>query len=203
MIKICGITNLEDALAAIQGGATALGFNFYRPSKRYIAPETAALILEALPAHITKVGVFVNEPPAAIQQAAARLRFDVAQLHGDEQAAQVPTALRWWKAFRVNGSFDPAGMNAYREAEAFLLDGPAGTEYGGSGAEFAWSLASGIKHRIIIAGGLDASNVRQAIAQSQAWGVDACSRLESSPGRKDHRKMLEFLKAALSAEESL
>lgn len=202
IIKVCGITVLDDALAAVEGGATAIGFNFYPRSKRYIAPELAAPIAAALPAHIVKAGVFVNEPPASIEAIARQTGLDVAQLHGDETPDQFPAHPRVWKAFRVEASFDAAQLDRFPLAEAFLLDGPAGAEYGGAGIPFAWGLAAGATKRILIAGGLDASNVRQAIREAHPWGVDACSRIESSPGRKDRAKMMDFLKAAISAEES-
>jgi len=197
MIKVCGITTAEDAAAAVAGGATAIGFNFYPKSKRYITPEAAAGIARGLPAGITKVGVFVNETTAEVERVAALASLDVAQLHGDEAPDQAPGTIRFWKAFRVDEGFDAARLELYPQAEAFLLDGPAGAEYGGSGKPFAWTVAAGSPHRIVIAGGLDASNAGEAIRQARPWGVDACSRIESSPGRKDHRKMSEFLKAAL------
>ncbi|MCC6367862.1 MAG: phosphoribosylanthranilate isomerase [Bryobacterales bacterium] len=197
MIKVCGITTAEDAAAAVAGGATAIGFNFYPGSKRYITPEAAAGIAKDLPDRVTKVGVFVNETAADVERVAALVPLDVAQLHGDEAPDQAPETVRFWKAFRVDESFDAARFELYPRAEAFLLDGPAGAEYGGSGKPFAWSLAAGSRHKIVIAGGLDASNVGEAIRQAHPWGIDACSRIESSPGRKDHRKMSDFLKAAL------
>jgi phosphoribosylanthranilate isomerase len=197
MIKVCGITTAEDAAAAVAGGATAIGFNFYPKSKRYITPDAAAGIARSLPSHITKVGVFVNESAAEVERIAALIPLDVAQLHGDESPEQAPRTIRFWKAFRVDEKFDPTLLEPFARAEAFLLDGPAGAEYGGSGKPFAWTVAAGSPHKIVIAGGLDASNVREAVRQAHPWGVDACSRIESSPGRKDHRKMSEFLKAAL------
>lgn len=200
LIKICGITNLEDALAAAEGGATAVGFNFYRGSKRYIAPETAAAIAAALPPGILKAGVFVNQAPEEMVRIAARVGLDVVQLHGDERSEDAPPGLRVWKAFRVDSTFQPEALDRFPAAEAFVLDGPAGADYGGSGKSFHWRLAAQIRRPIIVAGGLDAGNVREAIAQLDPWGVDACSLLESSPGKKDHQKMLAFLKAARSPE---
>lgn len=189
-------------MAAVDGGATAIGFNFYPNSKRYIAMKDAARIAGALPKSITKVGVFVNEPPAEISRVSKKLGLDVAQLHGDEKPQDAPADLRIWKAYRVEGGFDTEQLETFPQAEAFVLDGPAGAEFGGSGKPFAWQIAADSKRPIIIAGGLDATNIREAIAQARPWGVDACSRLESSPGKKDRNKMREFLKAATSAEES-
>jgi len=207
MVKICGITNREDALAAIDQGAAALGFNFYPGSPRYISPDEAAAIAAGLPAGVWKVGVFVDESPEVVLRTAQRVCLDIAQLHGSESPEQYPRSMRVWKAIRVAGqAFSvPDGP-----AEAVLLDGPA------SGHVFDWALAAvnpagrpgrppdpegtpaSLPH-LILAGGLDAGNVRAAIEQVHPWGVDACSQLERSPGRKDHFKMAAFLKAALAA----
>ncbi len=196
VLKICGITNAEDAAAAIQGGATAIGFNFWPRSPRYVLPEKAAQI--ASNAGIRRVGVFVNESPARIEEIARLVRLDIAQLHGDELPAAYPARMTVWKATRVTAGFD---FSAYDDspAEALVLDGPAGELYGGSGQTFDWGLAAAVHKRIILAGGLDASNVAQAVAAAHPWGVDACSRIESAPGKKDHRKMNEFLHAAKAA----
>jgi phosphoribosylanthranilate isomerase len=223
-IKICGITNPEDALAAAAAGATAIGFNFYPRSPRYIAPQRAAEI--ATPAGVRRVGVFVNEPAARVEEIARIARLDVAQLHGDERPADYPAGLVVWKAVRVTDDFD---LSLYAEcpAEALLLDGPAAGLYGGAGNPFDWSRLAGESacpprmdaHRkqggagafacqsgrarfslpIILAGGLDASNVARAVAIAHPWGVDACSRIEAAPGKKDHKKMTEFLQAAREA----
>ncbi len=194
-IKICGITTQEDADAAIEGGATALGFNFFPRSPRYVEPERAARIRSAA---ARRVGVFVNESPARIVEIAQVAGLDVAQLHGDETPAEYPAGLAVWKGARVGAGFD---FDSYRQApaEALLLDGPAEDLYGGSGRTFDWSLAARAHQRIIIAGGLDASNVGLAVELAHPWGVDACSRIESSPGRKDHKRMREFLQAARAA----
>ena len=196
VLKICGITNAEDAAAAIQGGATAIGFNFWPRSPRYVSPEKAAQI--ASNAGIRRVGVFVNESPARIEEIARLVRLDIAQLHGDELPAAYPARMTVWKATRVSAGFD---FSAYDDspAEALVLDGPAGELYGGAGQTFDWGLAAAVHKRIILAGGLDASNVAQAVAAAHPWGVDACSRIESAPGKKDHRKMNEFLHAAKAA----
>lgn len=196
ILKICGITNPEDAAAAILGGATALGFNFWPRSPRYIAPNQAAGIPTG--PGIRRVGVFVNEPPARIEEIVRIAALDVAQLHGDEDLAAFPAAVVVWKAARVSAGFD---FSAYEtcSAEAVVLDGPAGELYGGSGQSFDWAMAAGVRKRIILAGGLDASNVAAAIAAAHPWGVDACSRIERAPGKKDHQKMNEFLQAARAA----
>lgn len=191
MVKICGITNRDDALAAIEGGAAALGFNFYPASPRYIAPAAAAGIIAALPPTIWKVGVFVDAPPEAVLRIAAQVGLDIAQLHGHESPAQYPAGIRVWKAIRMRKGQAPAALDC--PAEAVLLDGAA------SGHTFDWARVPHGVQKLILAGGLDAGNVRQAIAQARPWGVDACSRIERTPGRKDHVKMAAFLQAALEA----
>lgn len=196
ILKICGITNPEDAAAAILGGATAIGFNFWPRSPRYIAPGQAAGIQTGR--GIRRVGVFVNEAPARIEEIVRIAALDVAQLHGDEDLAAFPAAVTVWKAARVSTGFDFSAYEAY-PAEALVLDGPAGERYGGSGQSFDWTLITGVRQRIILAGGLDASNVAAAIAAVHPWGVDACSRIERAPGKKDHQKMNEFLQAARAA----
>jgi phosphoribosylanthranilate isomerase len=195
ILKICGITNQEDADAAVSAGATALGFNFYPRSPRYIAPERAAGI--ASPAGVRRVGVFVDEPPERVEQIARVAALNVAQLHGKETVESYP-ALTVWKSVRVVPGFDIAGYDAC-PAEALLLDGPAAELYGGAGKTFDWSLAGVATRRIILAGGLDESNVARAIAMVRPWGVDACSRIESAPGRKDRARMSRFLAAARAA----
>lgn len=196
VVKVCGITSVEDALAAVEAGAGALGFNFYPKSPRYITPAAAAAIMAQVPADVLKVGVFVNESPASIAAIVNEAGLDVAQLHGDEGANGVPANIRVWKAFRVNDSFGLEQLETF-PAEAFLLDTP--TEmYGGSGHTFDWTRARGASGKILLAGGLDESNVRQAIAVAHPWGVDACSRLESAPGKKDHGRMARFIAAAHS-----
>jgi phosphoribosylanthranilate isomerase len=194
MVKICGITNRQDALAAIEEGAAALGFNFYPASPRCIEPDEAVEIAANLPAGVWKVGVFVDESPEAILRTAGQVGLDVAQLHGGEPPEQYPTGIRVWKAIRVKAgqAFSLPNLGA---VEAVLLDGPA------SGQVFEWACVPHGIEKLILAGGLDAANVRQAIEQVHPWGVDACSQIESSPGRKDHVKMAKFLKAALAAAQ--
>jgi len=192
MVKICGITNIEDALAAIECGAQALGFNFWPRSPRYIAPEAARALIARLPAGVCKVGVFVDEKPEVVTATAREACLDVAQLHGHETGGDFPQGLRVWKAVRIGAHFDREALHQY-PAEAVLLDGPA------NGVAFDWTVAAGIPRKVIVAGGLDATNISKAIEQARPWGVDACSRIERAPGRKDHSKMAKFLKAALSA----
>lgn len=189
-VKICGITNREDALAAADAGARALGFIFYGKSPRAVTPEQIEAFVQDVPKEIWKVGVFVNESPAVIEEIGTRLGLDVAQLHGTETPGQHPRGLRVWKAFRMTGS--PIVDTGY-PAEAILLDGPA------SGRTFDWSLSAGFAGRVIVAGGLDEKNVRQAVERARPWGVDVGSGIESEPGRKDHARMKQFIEAALGS----
>ena len=197
IVKICGITNREDAQAVVDGGATALGFIFYEKSPRCITPEEAARIIERLPAAIWKVGVFVNASPAEVARIKQVAGLDILQLQGNETPADLPTEGRIWKTLHMDESFNTTQMDGYR-AEAYLLDTASKDNYGGTGRTFDWTKATGTGRRIVLAGGLDPDNVRSAIEQVRPWGVDACSRLEISPGRKDHVKVARFLKAALS-----
>ena len=182
MIKVCGITRREDALAAVEAGASALGFIFYPKSPRYVTPSTAAALGSDLAAW--KVGVFVEESPAAIEEIMSTAHLDIAQIYG----SAIPQNKRVWKAFRPSDAVSPDG------AEAILLDGPA------NGISFDWTTARDPQHKIIVAGGLDASNVAEAIRIAKPWGVDASSKLESAPGIKDHKKVRAFVKAAQEAK---
>jgi phosphoribosylanthranilate isomerase len=195
LIKICGITTLDDALQAAGAGATALGFNFWPGSKRYVTPTAATEIISRLPAGVLKVGVFVDAPEIEFSAIAAQTGLDIVQLHGHTGPSP---SIRHWLAFSATDAHVQATMEN-SGAEAFLIDTPAGVERGGTGRTFDWSLVQGLTGRIILAGGLGPDNVAEAIRQTRPWGVDACSRLESAPGRKDPVKVLEFIRAARSA----
>ncbi|MBV8072340.1 MAG: phosphoribosylanthranilate isomerase [Acidobacteriaceae bacterium] len=191
VVKVCGITNAEDVLAAVEAGANALGFNFYEKSPRAISPDTAREIAAGVPAGVLKVGVFVNCPPQRVHAVAAMVPLDVVQLHG-ERASGVQ--LRTWRAVAVTA---PLPLEE-SEPEAYLLDSYS-PEYGGSGRTFDWRLARNAKSRLILAGGLDGANVARAVETARPWGVDACSRLEVSPGRKDPRRVRDFVEAAVAS----
>ena len=190
-VKICGLTNLEDTLAAADSGATAAGFNFYPGSPRYISPEALAPWIEQVPAGMWKVGVFVNESPVRVLEISQALSLDIAQLHGSETPADVPAGIRVWKAARIGPAYDFASLNNFT-TEALLLDGPA------SGVPFDWNLATRRDRKIVLAGGLDIGNVREAIDRVRPWGIDVCSRIESAPGKKDHARMKQFIQTVLS-----
>jgi phosphoribosylanthranilate isomerase len=184
MVKVCGITRREDAQVAAEAGASAIGFIFYPHSPRCISPERAAALGEGL--NLWKVGIFVDETPAAIESVMRAARLDVAQIYGDG----APAGARVWKAIRVAGSFDGSLAEG---AEAMFLDSAK------NGVLFDWKLARNAGAKVIIAGGLDASNVADAIDAAKPWGVDASSKLETAPGIKDHDKVRAFVKAAREA----
>ncbi len=198
LVKICGITRLEDALASVEAGADALGFNFFPASPRYVSPEVAGRIVSVLPAGIRKVGVFVNPEPEAVARIRKTVGLDTVQLHGDEDPVLFTGVDPLWRALRVDAGFRADALPSW-PVEAILLDGPAGVLYGGAGLPFDWAAARGIGCRIVIAGGLDAQNVAEAIRLAQPWGVDSCSRLESAPGIKDHGRIRAFVKAVRDA----
>ncbi len=206
-VKICGITNWPDARRAIEAGCDALGFNFYPRSPRHITPQDAAAIRCRLPREIAAVGVFVNEAPATVAELAGTIRLDYAQLHGDERPAAaraVARAAPVIKAFRVGPRFRAARVARY-PAAAYLLDGaPAnGRLRGGTGRTFDWSIARAAAQYgpIVLAGGLTAENVAQAIRAAHPTAVDVASGVESAPGRKDPRKLRAFLDAVDAVRE--
>jgi phosphoribosylanthranilate isomerase len=201
LAKICGITTLEDAYASVEAGATLLGFNFYPKSPRYVAPEVAGKIIGTLPRDVTTVGVFVNASPMEVAEIRATSGIQVVQLHGDENPADYTHLSPLWRAVRVEGQFTASSIPEW-PVEAILLDGPAGNLYGGAGIPFDWNAARSLSMRVVIAGGLTPENVGEAIRLARPWAVDACSRLETAPGIKDHKKIRAFLDAVRTAEAS-
>ena len=197
-VKICGITSLEDAQMAVAAGVDALGFNFWPGSPRHIAPQAAATITAKLGANTMKIGVFVDPTTVEIAETVRVAGLDLAQIHGPVP----PLTLRFWQAFSAAPGLEDdlrAALAASR-AEAFLIDTPAGAQRGGTGRAFDWSVVFGLPGRIVLAGGLGPDNVAQAIRAARPWGVDACSRLESAPGRKDPAKVRAFIQAIRQAE---
>jgi phosphoribosylanthranilate isomerase len=208
-VKICGITNLDDARAAIEAGADMLGFNFYRSSPRFIEPPEARNIIEWLPARpddqpITTVGVFVNEAsPGSVMQIVEESGVSAVQLHGEESVEfcqrlkLLLNGKSLIKVLRVIGRFTPTETEAY-DADAIMLDSFHSEMRGGTGHVFDWSIARSVRElvpRLFLAGGLSPANVAQAIAQVNPYAVDACSSLESAPGRKDAGRMTAFVEA--------
>jgi phosphoribosylanthranilate isomerase len=193
IVKVCGVTSEEDARAAVDAGANALGLNFYYQSPRCLTPARARQIAQTIPDGVLKVGVFVNATKQELTDIGSDIGLDVLQLHGNQLPLHLPDSFRIWRAIQVTAKPAP-----HRIVEAYLLDTPT-PDYGGSGQAFDWSLAKAFPHRRILAGGLDGSNVAEAIRIARPWGVDACSRLESQPGKKDPARVAAFVQAALAA----
>jgi phosphoribosylanthranilate isomerase len=202
-IKICGITNVDDALCAAQLGADAVGFVFAR-SPRQVSPEEAKSIATALPPLVQTVGVFVDEDLKSVLSIAAFCHLDLLQFHGQEgpdYCAQFDR--RVIKAVRVKTRAEVAACSEYREVvDAFLLDTFVSDQSGGTGQTFDWNLGREAKQYgpIILAGGLHADNVADAIAAVRPYAVDASSRLEKNPGTKDHEKMARFVETVRNAD---
>ena len=205
-VKVCGITSLADAEKALEFGADVLGFNFYLPSPRWVAPDRARAIIEALPQACFNVALFVNETKERVLSALAygefaggRQGYGGVQFHGDESAEYC----RGWgvkviKAVRMKERDSLAGMAAFG-ADFFLLDSwSAG--YGGSGISFPWEWLDGLDaNKLILSGGLSIENVVAAVRRVHPFGVDVCSSVESRPGKKDYGKLKEFIVAAKGA----
>ncbi|MCD6583036.1 MAG: phosphoribosylanthranilate isomerase [Desulfuromusa sp.] len=195
-IKICGITNIEDALFAAEAGADALGFVFYEKSSRYITPEQVKQIITTLPPFVTTVGLFVNTATEQIKDILALTGLDTVQLHGDETPADCCLEpYRVIKAVRVKDADSLTGIDDY-QVSALILDAWNDQQYGGTGERFDWQLAKKMTGRlpIILAGGLTPDNVAQAIEVVNPYAVDVSSGVEERPGRKDHKKVREFIK---------
>ncbi len=200
-IKICGITNLADARLAVELGADALGFIFYRPSKRYMPVAEAVKICKALPPFVTKVGVFVNESAVGIATVIEACRLDAVQLHGEESPVfcrQLQLPVKIIKAIRMR-DVDSLRSAAEYDVDALLLDTYTVEQRGGTGQTFDWTLARQAKTLlrppIILSGGLTPENVDAAIRQSEPFAVDVASGVEIEPGRKDPEKLRRFFKA--------
>lgn len=201
-VKICGITSPEDALTAVEAGADALGFVFYKESPRHIFPEEAARIIRLLPPFVQVVGLFVNEAPEIVNQVSRTCRLGLVQLHGDETPDYCRRIeQRVMKAFRIHSltCLDP--IADYR-LSGCLLDAYSPTAFGGTGMSFNWEIAREAitrGHRIVLAGGLTPDNVAEAIRQVRPYGVDVSSGVESAPGKKDTDKVREFIRNAKEA----
>lgn len=198
-VKICGITNLNDAMDAIELGADYLGFNFYPGSPRYVAPEVAGKIIEEIPSNVPKVGVFVNEDLQRVLDFAIDLELDFLQFHGDEGPGPLNALGRpWYKAFRLSKEEDLKAIPLYH-CEWILVDAYSEKAYGGTGLTAHWDLVREAKKfdkKIILAGGLRPENVNTAVAAVQPFMVDVASGVELAPGIKDRHKMEEFIQKA-------
>lgn len=209
-VKVCGVRTIEEAEAALDAGADALGFNFWAPSPRYIAPHAASEIIAKLSPVVSTVGVFVNEDVNRIIDIASTLHLSAVQLHGDESAefCAALRAIKTIKAIRVGQDFDLAVIRNY-PVSMVLLDSNIRGSYGGTGRRFDWRIAIEAKRlaRIILAGGLNSENVWDAITQVRPVAIDVCSGVEAEPGRKDFERLRRFMSVvaranALIASES-
>ena len=199
-VKICGITNLEDALYAARLGADALGFVFYKKSPRYIRPEKAKAIIRQLPKFVKTVGVFVNAREQTIRKVAGNLKLDMLQFHGDE-STQFCCRFKGFKVikvFRVRDKITLSHISKYN-VWAYLFDAFAKNRFGGTGRSFNWKLLGclgGLKKNIFLSGGINAGNVKRALRVFPVQWVDASSSLERYAGKKDPEKIRRFLKNA-------
>lgn len=197
-VKFCGITRPEDAHAAVEAGADAVGFVFVTGSPRSIGIEQAGTIARALPPFITRVGVFADAPGDFMEEAARRAGLDWLQLHGDETPESCASIrLPWYKAHRVGAGFQPDQVRRWG-GTTFLLDTAVPGMVGGSGRTFDWSVArkAGAFGRVILAGGLTPDNVTTAIAAARPWAVDVSSGVEEEPGVKSRELMTLFVRRA-------
>lgn len=204
-IKICGITNLDDALSAVESGADALGFVFVAESRRYVDPDIAREIIQHLPPMVTVVGVFVNEKIETVREIGRHCSLDLLQFHGMES----PEYCEWYpqrviKAFRVKDQSSIKEIRKYK-VHGYLLDSYSEKGFGGTGSPFDWSLARKVSPLlpVLLAGGLDPENVGQAIEQVRPYGVDVSSGVESSAGNKDPEKIHGFINAVRTADDRI
>ena len=198
LVKICGVTRPEDAEAAVEAGADFIGLNFWPRSRRALTIDAAIAVAAAIPGDVKKVGVFVNAPAPTVHETATRVGLDLVQLHGDEDAAFARALGRpYIRAVRVGSERDLAAIEDF-DTELILLDTPS-AGYGGSGKTFDWSLARAARRfgrKLLLAGGLDADNVAQAVRDVRPYAVDVAGGVEAAPGIKDKDKLRRFIDAA-------
>jgi phosphoribosylanthranilate isomerase len=201
-VKICGITNLDDALAAVDYGADALGFVFFKGSPRYISHEKVGVIIKKLPSFTTTVGVFVDEKIEQIERMIGLTGIDIVQFHGSEPPEMCNISRRIIKAIRIKSLESLDFLKNYRgKVSAFLLDTFVPDIFGGTGQIFNWDIAVDAKQlgKIILAGGLTPDNITEAVRHTRPYGVDVSSGVELEKGKKDHRKMKLFIERAKGA----
>ena len=196
-VKFCGLRHKDDIADAVALGVDALGFVFYEPSSRCVAPEDAATLTRAVPAFLTRVGLFVNENAETIKRIFEIARLNLIQYHGEESPEFCDSVgLPYIKAFRVQQDMDIRGaMDRYPNASGFLLDAYVKGQPGGTGERFDWGLIPRSYAPIILAGGLTPDNAKDAIEQVAPWALDVSGGIESKPGRKDPDKMARFMDA--------
>ena len=197
-IKICGITNLNDALDAVRLGADALGFVFYPGSKRYIEPVKAKEIADSLPPFVKKVGVFSNEKADVVREVSGIVNLDLLQIHGDETPAYCDSLdSPYIKAFRLKDANTLGEVNQYN-TNYILFDTYSSDEYGGTGRAFDWDILKNHPFEnkyVILSGGLNPGNIKEAVNLLQPYAVDVSSGVEESPGKKDIGKIKKFIEA--------
>lgn len=202
IVKICGITNVEDGLLAAEAGANALGFIFYKQSPRYVPIEKAAAVIRNLPEPIVKVGVFVDADEDTVDRAIRECGLNLLQFHGGESPEYcVQFGLMSMKAFQVRDAQSLSRMTDFK-TDAWLLDAYSPDKLGGTGEKFNWDLAIEARklgRPIFLAGGLTADNVAEAVRHVEPYAVDVSSGVEASPGKKDHGKVKAFIDAAKGA----
>jgi phosphoribosylanthranilate isomerase len=201
-VKICGITNLEDALFAAECGADALGFVFFDESPRYIDPVKAGEIVDALPPFISTVGVFADANENFVKHAVNESGVGILQFHGSEGPDYCSSfGMPYLKAFKIRGMESLDALKDYRDAAAFLLDTYSEKEMGGTGVAFNWDIAVAAKPfgRIILAGGLTPENVAEAVRKVVPYAVDVSSGVEAVKGKKDPEAVRKFISAARAA----
>jgi phosphoribosylanthranilate isomerase len=203
-VKICGVRSLEEAEAAVEAGADALGFNFWPRSPRYIGPDAARSVIRQISPLVSAIGVFVNEDPLRIAEIVSSAGLNAVQLHGDEtpEFCAGLGSIKIIKAIRVADDFDCASIKRY-PVSAILLDTGVKGSYGGTGKRFDWNVAIEAKlyARIILAGGLTIENVAEAIKSVNPFAIDVCSGIESEPGRKDIDKLRRFMAEVVRAND--
>jgi len=197
-VKICGITRIEDAMEAIKNGVNALGFIFYKKSKRYVEPQKVKEIIEKIPPFVTTVGVFVNEEIEEIKRIVKITKLDLVQLHGEEDEEyidKIKKEVKVLKAFRVKNKNVLEEIKAMN-LDSFLLDAFTKEEYGGTGKTFDWEIARESKKlgNVILAGGINENNIEEIIKKIQPYAVDISSGVEVEPGIKDVKKIKNILK---------
>jgi phosphoribosylanthranilate isomerase len=209
-IKMCGITNLEDATAAVDAGVDALGFIFYEKSPRNIDPEVARIIIEQLPPFVSTVGVFVDRKRQEVEEIIRFCRLGYAQLHGQESPKYCERLTRFAapcqviKALRVGEHLQASDITPYNDhVKGFLLDTYQKGVKGGTGQRFDWSLIQGLKLQrdFILAGGLDAESVQEALESVRPYALDVNSGVEASPGQKDHKLIKKFTRQVRACEK--
>jgi len=209
-VKICGITNVEDARVACEAGVDAIGLNFYQRSPRALSVQKPVELRASIPSGVQVFGVFVNAEADEVMEIFRAVRLDAVQLHGDESpttVAKLAGTAPVFKALRVGPDFSAATLENYPDVSGFLFDTADAMpgQYGGTGRLADWGVAQQAArgHRVILAGGLNAENVAAAILQVRPYGVDVASGVEASPGAKDHAQLREFVRETRRADQEL